>query len=583
MPKDPHQILGISEGATIGEIKKAYREKAREHHPDNGGDARLFKKVKEAYDFLLSETEERQKNPTSGPISKQDSHFEEGLEDTSDTTYQQSEQAFSGDTKSNSLNFWSRYNISDIASSCVFILLLLFGSVASYLYAGWPGELRFLAWLGYLFLPALILGSAITDDKDERLGNWLISGFLLIPTATHWFSYSREPFFIQDDSIQYWLKTTAFLGITLKCLSFLFGCLISDPRARTLSKTWVNLLFALGVLAWLWTTPERAFTVASSYLLFIAIECLAWSGAVSSAIKATENGDNVQSVCEANNCGILASLAVITLMGFTGSYPSLSGHSSFENAYQSVHPILVLDQEIALEGNKTNNSSKKSTQINAERTDIDSGCLVAAAFKMERERLYFVTSSTLLERLSSSLDEIRTHENKQSILAIALFGREKIPVTRLALPEGESDLVLLEVDTGDFSQKHEVTLIQFPGPLEGGMVADAMCVSFTGKVFTSTRVVIQETEGNLRLDRTNGFRFKYLKTKSSRAEGFMFGWPFGKKIHWLGIVRPKTSDSDECSAIGSGGLLRERFKWFDLYPNGLEAALAKFEKRRFAK
>ncbi|WP_088341758.1 molecular chaperone DnaJ [Robiginitalea sediminis] len=56
MKEDYYDILGISKGASAAEIKKAYRKKAIEYHPDkNPGDAKaeeLFKKAAEAYEVL---------------------------------------------------------------------------------------------------------------------------------------------------------------------------------------------------------------------------------------------------------------------------------------------------------------------------------------------------------------------------------------------------------------------------------------------------------------------------------------------------------------------------------------------------
>ena len=56
MKEDYYDILGISKGASATEIKKAYRKKAIEHHPDkNPGDAKseeAFKKAAEAYEVL---------------------------------------------------------------------------------------------------------------------------------------------------------------------------------------------------------------------------------------------------------------------------------------------------------------------------------------------------------------------------------------------------------------------------------------------------------------------------------------------------------------------------------------------------
>ncbi|MCW5517574.1 molecular chaperone DnaJ [Muriicola sp. Z0-33] len=56
MKQDYYEILGIDKNASAAEIKKAYRKKAIEHHPDkNPGDSKseeLFKKAAEAYEVL---------------------------------------------------------------------------------------------------------------------------------------------------------------------------------------------------------------------------------------------------------------------------------------------------------------------------------------------------------------------------------------------------------------------------------------------------------------------------------------------------------------------------------------------------
>ena len=65
LSKDYYSILGISEGANEEEIKKAFREKSKEYHPDTTTDElkkkeleERFKEVNEAYQ-VISDVQER--------------------------------------------------------------------------------------------------------------------------------------------------------------------------------------------------------------------------------------------------------------------------------------------------------------------------------------------------------------------------------------------------------------------------------------------------------------------------------------------------------------------------------------------
>ena len=53
---NPYQVLGIQPGADEEAIKAAYRQKAKETHPDHGGSAEAFQRVQEAYESLTKET-----------------------------------------------------------------------------------------------------------------------------------------------------------------------------------------------------------------------------------------------------------------------------------------------------------------------------------------------------------------------------------------------------------------------------------------------------------------------------------------------------------------------------------------------
>jgi len=71
-------VLGLDRGATLGDVKRAYRRLARQYHPDiNPGDrtsAAVFRRVNEAYE-ILSDPESRQRydargeTPSASPVS----------------------------------------------------------------------------------------------------------------------------------------------------------------------------------------------------------------------------------------------------------------------------------------------------------------------------------------------------------------------------------------------------------------------------------------------------------------------------------------------------------------------------------
>lgn len=70
MVTNPYEVLGIEKGASKEEIKKAYRKKAKEYHPDLHPDdpkaAEKMNEINEAYDMLSNPEKYQQRGQAAG-------------------------------------------------------------------------------------------------------------------------------------------------------------------------------------------------------------------------------------------------------------------------------------------------------------------------------------------------------------------------------------------------------------------------------------------------------------------------------------------------------------------------------------
>ena len=67
MNNDPYQILKVHPSAKLEDIKKAYRELLKIHHPDKGGDAKVILKINAAWESLKKTHNVPNINPFNDP------------------------------------------------------------------------------------------------------------------------------------------------------------------------------------------------------------------------------------------------------------------------------------------------------------------------------------------------------------------------------------------------------------------------------------------------------------------------------------------------------------------------------------
>ena len=65
MRNDPYQILKVDPNAKIEDIKKAYRELVKIHHPDKGGDSKVMLEINAAWEILKVRHKSLNLNKTS--------------------------------------------------------------------------------------------------------------------------------------------------------------------------------------------------------------------------------------------------------------------------------------------------------------------------------------------------------------------------------------------------------------------------------------------------------------------------------------------------------------------------------------
>jgi len=77
--RDLYSVLGVSRDAETSEIRTAYKQLAKEHHPDKGGDPEKFKELSQAHEVLSDDGRRRMYDMTGNASEQQGGAFPDGM------------------------------------------------------------------------------------------------------------------------------------------------------------------------------------------------------------------------------------------------------------------------------------------------------------------------------------------------------------------------------------------------------------------------------------------------------------------------------------------------------------------------